>query len=197
MTDLSKLASRSKSKPVSSLKLRPELLLCPNVPKPMHGIAPRTVLGRKWWDATRQAAYEASGFCCSACGVHKFQAKFRKWVEGHEIYAIDHIKGLMIYVETVALCHSCHNYVHSGRMQALLEAGKMSQAKFAAIVIHGDRVLAAAGLTRLPPHDGPTADWGKWRLVVGKKRYKGLFSCEADWVKYHKEKNDEKVEEAD
>jgi hypothetical protein len=200
MTKLSKLAAGSNAKPTQSLVLRPELLLCPNVPKPMHGTAPRTVMGDKWWNATRKAAYEASQFCCAACGVPKLQAKFRKWLEAHEIYKIDYAKGLMTYVEAVALCHCCHNYIHDGRMKAMLDAGKLNHAKYAAIIIHGDRVLAAAGLKKLGRMDrdgemkrmvlnGEVADWGDWRLVIGKKKYKGLFKNINEWIAYHEEKN--------
>lgn len=41
-----------------SYALRPELLLHNNIPKPMHGVAPRVVLGQKWWDRERRECYE-------------------------------------------------------------------------------------------------------------------------------------------
>lgn len=194
------LLGKSKVKPVVAFVKRPELLLLPNVPKPMHGTAPRIVLGRKWWDATRKAAYTATDLCCSACGVRKQQAKGHAWLEGHEHYEIDYKRGLMTYIETVALCHWCHNYIHSGRMKAMLDAGKLSHSKYASIIIHGDRVLQDAGLKQPKPHDGPMADWSKWRLVIDGRRYPGLFKCEADWVKYHEEKNhgtSQEMEETD
>lgn len=171
--------------------LRPEVLLSVNIPKPMHGTAPRAVLGQSWWDKERKAAYKSTDFHCVACGVAKHKARNRQWLEGHELYEVDYVKGTMKYLETIPLCHFCHNFIHSGRMKALLDSGKLHQAKYAAIVQHGDRVLAAAGLKRLTPYEGSFAGWSSWRLVIGRKKYKGLFKNEAEWVEYHKEKNDE------
>lgn len=168
----------------------PSILACANVPKPMHGTNPRTVLGQSWWNVERRAAYERTNFHCAACGVHKYDAKARQWLEGHEKYTIDYARGLMTYVRTDALCHYCHNYCHDGRMKALLDIGKLHHAKYAAIIQHGDRILAAAGL-RKPTYEGPFADWGKWRLVIGRTRYEGLFKSAEEWVEFHRKKNTE------
>lgn len=175
-----------------SYALRPELLLHNNIPKPMHGVAPRVVLGQKWWDRERRECYERAEFFCQACGVHKLRAKYHQWLEAHECYDVDWAKGRMKYAECVALCHFCHNYIHSGRLQALLEKGEIHHHKFAAIRQHGDGVLAAAGLAK-ESYDvrdarikkmvmnGQVAEWGKWRLVIGRKTYKPLYPTKEAW----------------
>lgn len=167
----------------------PAILLRPSIPKPMHGTAPRVVLGQAWWDKERKAAYASTAYHCLACGVHQSQAEYRKWLEGHELYAIDYRRGLMRYERTAPLCHLCHAYCHPGRLQALLAAGKITHAKFSAVVRHGDRVVKQAGLSRSAPYDGPVAAWGKWRLAIGRRRYKGKFKNAAEWLKYHEELN--------
>jgi hypothetical protein len=116
---------------------RPEVLLCPNIPRPMHGVAPRVILGSKWWNQTRQAAYRSTNYHCLACGVPKSRARWKQWLEGHELYKVNHTKGKMIYLETVPLCFSCHNYIHDGRMSGLLEKGQISHGRFTAIIQHG------------------------------------------------------------
>lgn len=129
----------------------------------MHGVAPRTVLGDKWWNAERRAAYKRTENHCLACGVHKSQAEYHKWLESHEQYDIDYLLGRMRYVGAVPLCHFCHNYIHRGRLQALLEQGRVHHAKYVAIIQHGDRVLK---LKKPKPYDGEFAEWADWRLVI-------------------------------
>lgn len=177
-----KLKKAIQEAPKREWKLRPEILLCPNIPQPMHGVAPREILGRQWWDDTRKEAYKSTNYHCIACGVHKTLAKLRQWLEGHELYEINYRKGRMTYLETVPLCHCCHSYIHDGRLQMLLEAGKIHHSKFVTIIQHGDAVLYGAGLKKLTANErvelernrqlsGKNPEWGDWRLVLNGKLY--------------------------
>ena len=100
----------------------------------------------------------------------------------------------MVYLETVALCHYCHNYIHNGRLLSLLSKGKLRPSKYAAVIQHGDRVLSAAGLFRETYEDreqaiidlllnDKIAAWKDWRLVLFGKEYKPKFKSEAMWRK--------------
>lgn len=164
--------------------LRPEVLLCPNIPKPLHGIAPRTILGQQWWNEQRKAAYALTGDRCIACGIHKKYAKYCHWIEAHEVYDINYKKGLMTFKEVVALCHSCHNFIHDGRMQMMVEQKTMTKKKMNEILRHGNLILKNAGLKKPDP---PTevASWDKWRLVIDGKQYKGKFKSIFDWAEYY------------
>lgn len=183
-----KLREHIKALPKPAWKRRPEILLCPNVPKPMHGVAPRVILGDKWWNTTRQAAYRSTNYHCVACGVYKYDARSRQWLEGHELYQIDYARGRMLYLETVPLCHFCHAYIHDGRLQHLLERGEIHQAKYIAIIQHGDRVLRDAGLIK-PSHfdrdyiivNGVLAPWHRWRLILNGKQYPPKFKTPEAW----------------
>lgn len=160
---------------------RPNLLLCPPIPKPMHRLAPRVILGKAWWEQTRQEAYRSTRYHCLACGVWKHQAKCRQWLEGHEVYEIDFLLGRMEYLETVPLCHYCHNYIHIGRLTALLDKGQIVHSRYTAIIQHGDSVLMHVGLKRLPQHTGPTAEWEDWRLILFGKEYPPKYKTFEDW----------------
>lgn len=161
--------------PPPEWRRRPEILLCANIPKPMHGVAPRVVLGKAWWDKTRKAAYASTDYHCIACGVTKAEARSRRWLEAHELYETDYVRGRLKYIEAVPVCHFCHGYVHCGRLKSLLDQGLVHHAKYAAIIQHGDRVLAEAGLVKPPPYSGPICELSKWRLVIGRRQYKPLF----------------------
>jgi len=167
---------------IGSLRLKiwkraPSLLLCSSIPKPMHGVAPREVLGRNWWNKERRAAYQSTNFRCKACGVHKERAKYHQWLEAHELYRTDYRAGRMTYIESVPLCHFCHNYIHDGRLHHLLRKGEIHHAKFTNILQHGDAILRAAGLSKDNRADrdesmkeailrGEVAKWEDWRMVL-------------------------------
>lgn len=163
--------------------LRPEILMGPNTPKPMHGVAPRVVLGTKWWNEERNRAYKSTNYHCLTCGVHRSNAQRHKWLEGHEVYDVDYRAGRLIYVECVPLCHYCHNYIHSGRLQSLLEKGDISHQKFAAIVRHGDSIIKQSGLVKPLPYDGPFAEWSEWRLLVNGQEFSPLYKSLTEWEK--------------
>lgn len=162
----------------------PKLLLGPNTPKPMHGLTPRNLLGSKWWNKTRRKAYRSTGYRCLACGVLKFNAKGRQWLEAHEVYEIDYLLGRSYYRRAVPLCHYCHCYIHSGRLAAQLEKGEISHAKYTTVIQHGDRVLSLAGLeprSSKEDYSGLVADWSDWRLVIEGKEYPPKFKTFKQW----------------
>lgn len=181
-TKLKDLMNEIVDRPVTA---NPAILLHPQIPKPMHGMAPRSVLGKVWWNKEREAAYASTNYHCEACGVPKWQAKYKQWLEAHEVYRIDYLKGRMIYERACPLCHYCHNYIHSGRLQWLFETRQINHIKYAAIIQHGDQVLAKAGLRKQAPYAGPTADWTEWHLVINGVEYPGKFKSMDDWLQYH------------
>lgn len=173
-------------------KRRPEILLHPNIPKPLHGLAPRNILGQSWWNKVRKEAYKSTDFHCIACGVHKDAAKSRKWLEGHEVYEINYEAGLARYMETVPLCNWCHSYIHDGRLKALLDANQIDHMRYAAIIQHGDSVLNKAGMSKpnrrsrdqefvakLLETDIP--DWGDWRLELDGELHPPKYKSYEEW----------------
>lgn len=165
-----------------SWKLRPEVLLCANTVKPMHGVVPRLILGREWWDRTRQDAYASTHYHCVACGVYKGNALEHQWLEGHEIYETYYQAGRMIYKETVPLCHYCHNFIHDGRLKNLYIGGEVTAQKVADVMAHGYCVLQKAGLVKLPNAE-PIAEWEKWRLELYGKLYPPIYKNMTEWYK--------------
>jgi len=137
---------------MTALFTRPDILLHPNIVKPLHGVNPREIFGQEWWDVQRREAYAKNSYCCWACGVHKYNALFHPWLEAHETYKIDYAKGIAEMIEIVALCHACHNFIHSGRvLMMVLQGNPEMPEKKAWIIYHrGFSVLKAAGLKPNP-----------------------------------------------
>jgi hypothetical protein len=170
---------------------RPEVLQHPNIPKPMHGMAPRVVLEQVWWDLTRRAARIATDDHCAACGIGIYEIQAHPFLEGHELFEIDYPAGRMTYRETVPLCYYCHGFIHDGRMERLRRAGKISTPEYEGIMVHGRRVLRAAQLKVPKPYVGPTPAWGAWRLVVFGVEYPPRFADYEAWEAFWKKGGDE------
>ena len=192
----------------------PWLLFHPNIPKPLHGLAPRIILGENWWQRTKKEAKAKLNQNCWACGIHKYKAKYHQWLEAHECYSINYGQGLVKYVGTCALCHACHNYIHDGRMLMLIEQGKFDYEKYEAIIEHGEVVLkqwfqsnnwqwqgykeAYEPMTlysniypNLPTFsqkiqwiDG-NCEWKDYHLIVEGKRYEAKHNSYEDWLNFY------------
>jgi hypothetical protein len=163
---------------------RPALLLHPNVPKPLHGMSPRELLGTVWWDKARQEAYERANYCCQACGTPKTEAEYHKWLEAHETYVYDYKTGTATVSEIVALCHMCHNYIHSGRLKQLLQADKITTAKYWHIILHGDKLLKDAGLIK-PEPTTVNAAWNKWKIIIDGREFPTKWKSFDHWKNHY------------
>lgn len=194
---------------------RPELLLHPNIPKPLHGLNPRSILGKKWWDEKRKEAYAIHNDHCWACGIHKSKQLYKTWLEGHESYDIDYNTGKVVLKEIVALCHACHQFIHNGYLYVRYSKGEVSYNYAYNIMRHGMGVLQKAGLKPHPhaalhyllitgrtkdeadtivierglldEYDPPSrmAAWHEWHLEIDGETYQSLFKDFDEWQAYY------------
>ena len=182
---------------------KPEVLQHPNIPKPLHGLAPRVILGQDWWDKTRQEAYASTDYHCIACGIHKTDAKYHRWLEAHEDYTIDYEEGIMKVNKIIPLCHSCHNFIHSGRLSMVSKtADQINKAR--EILKHGFAVLEAnnldafygtiivAGRLAVPHNCKPIeedvdkfAKWNDWKMIIDGKEYYSKFKDYEEWSNHY------------
>lgn len=130
-------------------KLKPEILTHPNIPKPLHGISPRTIMGDSWWNTKRAEVYSSTNYHCSACGVHKSEAKGPTWLEAHEYWKIDYLTGKCEILSIEPLCHYCHNFIHSGRLSMIMGTDK-SKREVLEILEHGFKILSNNKLKCFP-----------------------------------------------
>lgn len=150
-----------------NLKSDASILLDAGIPKALWGVNPRTILGDTWWQYEREAAIATAGNKCEVCGISADQAKYHQRLEGHERYILDIPKCTATYDRTYALCHSCHMYIHRGRMSYLVRTGRESAEKRKSIIQHGEGLLK---LERLPLPDDDALDEAPddlpWKLVI-------------------------------
>lgn len=89
----------------------PGLLTMPNIPLPLHSLAPRKIMGATEWTKARTACYEACDRHCEVCGVECSKGK----MDAHELYSYNYKKREAKFVRLVGLCKTCHSGIHSGR----------------------------------------------------------------------------------
>lgn len=182
------------------LVLHPEILMHPNIPKPLHEVNPRNIMGKEAWDVVRKQAYASTDYRCIACGVHKENAKGPKWLEAHEFYKIDYEVGRVEIEKIIPLCHYCHNFIHSGRLYMVMGDEKTEE-EVIEILEHGLKILSDNQLAAFPftlqlaesldvdtlgvlpdiRPDGETPAWGDWRLVWNGKEYPPKYKTYEEW----------------
>ena len=183
---------------------RPDILSMPNIPKPLHGLNPRSLMGAKAWDAMRARVYASTQYHCAACGVHKSNAKKHQWLEAHELFDINYRKCRATLTEIVPLCHFCHAFIHSGLTRVRARNKQITPSEVRQIMGHGCDVLRSGGakiflgtsqlcqlvgvdcsdIECLPmPSDG--GKWSDWRMVWNDMEYRGKFKSINDWQKVY------------
>lgn len=164
---------------------KPFILLCPQIPAPLHGLNPRTVKGTAWWDIQRKKAYAGNSWCCWACGVGDCV------LEAHEIYKYD-FKECSAKLEYIcALCKDCHMFIHLGRTQLLREQKKISISRYMYLVRRSIKLLKKARLysmyERMETQSANYAlsvkkTWKKWHLIIDGKKHSGKFESVEEWA---------------
>lgn len=97
------------------------LIAMPNIPKPTHGLSPRTLLGAKTWNHMRKSCYANADDTCEICGAKPENLRHR---HGHEVYEIDYEKGIVKFVRVFCICSMCHLAgIHTGRAITLFKQG--------------------------------------------------------------------------
>lgn len=96
--------------------LRP-LIAMPNIPKPLHGVNPRTLLGSSNWNRMRRACYAEANDTCEICGTKPENLRHR---HGHEVYEISYSQGTAKFIRVFCVCSLCHlACIHTGRALTL------------------------------------------------------------------------------
>lgn len=116
------------------------IITMPNVPRPLHGLPPRKIMGQTEWDKMRKRCYYNAGYKCEACGAEPEKGG----LDAHELYSINWMDGTSTFVRCVALCKKCHSFIHSGRLITLHKQGNplYSREVVLSTVEHGFKIIS-------------------------------------------------------
>lgn len=188
---------------IFNIETNPNLLSQCNIPKPLHGLNPRNLMGKEAWDVYRRNVYASTNYHCKACGVHKMDAKKHQWLEAHEDFEIDYNKQVMKLRQIIPLCHYCHQFIHSGLLRRNYEAGRVDGHHVLNVLMHGFYILYENNL----PCFGGTLDLGKdfdidispldkiktpnsiewhgWKMVWDGVEYESKFRTYDEWYDFY------------
>lgn len=95
------------------------LITMPNIPKPLHALPPRNIMGRTAWDRARKLCYFKANYKCEICGCEPPKGN----LHAHELYTIDYLEGTSTFNRCIAICKQDHDFIHSGRLVTLFKEG--------------------------------------------------------------------------
>jgi hypothetical protein len=158
----------------------PCILIHPNIPKPLHGLNPRTIMGASKWKELSDAKRNSTHFC-EACGTSKI---ISGTLECHEEYQINYEAGISKLVRIVAICKKCHEYIHCGRLKALVKSQKISRRYYLMIIKRGREILKKHKIKKVK-YRGVISEWSKWKMIFEGREYQPIHKTYEDWKKYY------------
>lgn len=115
--------------------VRPDILL-QELPKPLHTITPRFIMGgHKWNKAKRQAAAN-NNYCCWCCGVNINDTTPSR-LEGAPIIHIDYEFKIVYFRGVAAVCYNCNSFINLSGVKLSEEKGLRPVGFSQAIIQHG------------------------------------------------------------
>lgn len=93
------------------------LITMPNVPRALHGLPPRKIMGQTTWDRVRKRCYFDADYKCEICGADFVKPHYA----AHELYSYDWKKGTGTFERCIAVCRTCHDAIHSGRLVTMFK----------------------------------------------------------------------------
>lgn len=146
-----------------------EILTHTVLPKSIHGINPRKIMGDGEWNNVKKEKQKIADHHCMCCGEYVPHIP-GNYLQCHEIYSINIEKKEFELKDVVCICHKCHEFIHLGRLQQLLKEGKITQEYYFDIIDRGENLLKSHGLKKnnlsLEEINNPN-----WVLVYKNKKY--------------------------
>lgn len=139
------------------------------LPKVIHGINPRNIMGDKAWNKIKKEKQTVANHHCMICNEYVPHIP-GNYLECHEVYDVDISNHIYELVDIVCICRKCHEYIHFGRLQMLLKEGKITYEYYQEIMDRGDNILSQYNLKK-EIFDIKEINNTEWRLKYNGKFY--------------------------
>jgi len=96
------------------------ILTMPNIPRPLHTVAPRNYMGQVEWDKKRRRCYYDANYTDEIMGTDLDKGK----CQAHELYDFFYTTKTSVFKRVVCLSELTHQRgIHTGRMLSLYKKG--------------------------------------------------------------------------
>ena len=112
------------------------LLTMPNIPRPLHTLCPRSIIGNKAWRCYRKECIKRAKYVCEVCGK-----KLTYNARSHELYTYCYLTGTATFQRCVCLCNTCHAGIHSGHSITQFKHGEISKGRLLEIIENAFRIV--------------------------------------------------------
>ncbi|GEK38296.1 hypothetical protein ACFFRT_12920 [Enterococcus thailandicus] len=139
------------------------VLTQPVVPKALHYINPRKIMGEAKWKKLRKEYQIKADHHCMICKEYVKHVP-GDWLELHEKYDYDFDKLIQRLTGYISICHSCHAYIHEGLLNVQLRKGEVTESYVQAILDRGDNLLREFNLEKIQYPNRKIFENPDWQL---------------------------------
>ncbi|KAA0686396.1 hypothetical protein [Enterococcus faecium] len=140
-----------------------KILTQPVVPYALHYQNPRGIMGKTKWNKLKKEYQNKANHHCMICKKY-VSHKPGDWLELHEKYDYDFDRLIQKLTGYVAICHSCHMYIHQGLLGIQVQTGQVSKETARKIVDKGDLLLEQFNLKKIEYPNRENFEKPNWKL---------------------------------
>ena len=125
------------------------LLAAPIMHFSVHEVEPREIMRGCDWNRLKKAIQDRANHHCEICGRYVSHSKTdHDWIVAHEAYDIDKTNRLYKLIGVYGICKQCHDFIHLGRLNALLQAGHVTNEYYDEVIDRAEYLLSLVNMTK-------------------------------------------------
>lgn len=159
--------------------VRPEILL-QELPKPLHTITPRFIMGGDKWSKAKRQAAASNNYCCWCCGVNINDTTPNR-LEGSPIIHTEFEWKIVYFRGVAAVCYKCNSFINLSSVRITEQKG-LRESGFSQTIIHHGAALVNV-LQKIENINNAYAinDFKNWRYNFDGVEYSSRFDSNDDY----------------